>query len=131
MQAHFHAIVWIDHHQANVFQFNADEVDRTVVRPHDRAVHLHHKANTIGSGHAPADKEFFGRVTHALAGAGTILIVGPAGAKTELASHLAAHAPGLSTRVAGVETVDHPSEGELLALARQFFRASDRMHPVA
>ena len=94
-------------------------------------MHLHHKANTIGSGHAPADKEFFGRVTDALAGAGTILIVGPAGAKTELASHLAAHAPGLSTRVAGVETVDHPSEGELLALARQFFRASDRMHPLA
>ena len=63
--------------------------------------------------------------------AGTILIVGPAGAKTELANHLAAHAPGLSTRVAGVETVDHPSEGELLALARQFFQASDRMHSVA
>ena len=34
MQPHFHAIVWIDHHQAKVFQFNADQVDRTVVRPH-------------------------------------------------------------------------------------------------
>ena len=72
-----------------------------------------------------------GKESKALAGTGTILIVGPAGAKTELANHLAAHAPGLSTRVAGVETVDHSSEGELLALARQFFHASDRMHSVA
>ena len=98
MQSHFHAIVWIDHHQAKVFHFNANEVDRAIVRPHDRTVHLHHKANTIGSGHVAADKEFLGRVTEAVAGAGTILIVGPAGAKTELASHLTAHAPGLSAR---------------------------------
>ncbi len=128
MQPHFHAIVWIDHHQAKVFCFNVDGVDRAVIHPHDRTMHLHHKANTIGSGHAPVDKEFFGRVTEALAGAGTILIVGPAGAKTGLANHLAAHAPDLSARVAAVEAVDHPSEGELLALARHFFRANDRMH---
>jgi hypothetical protein len=131
MQLHFHAIVWIDHHQAKVFHFNAGEVDRAVVRPRDRMVRLHHKANTIASGHAPADKEFLGRVTRALAGAGTILIVGPAGAKTELAKDLAARAPDLSARVAAVEAVDHPSEGELLALARRFFHASDRMHPPA
>jgi len=131
MQPHFHAIVWIDHHQAKVFRFNADDVERAVVRPHDPTVHLHHKANTIGSGHAPVDKDFLGRVTTAMAGAGTILIVGPAGAKTELATHLAAHAPDLSARVAAVEAADHPSEGELVALARRFFHASDRMQSPA
>jgi stalled ribosome rescue protein Dom34 len=131
MQSHFHAIVWIDHHEAKVFHFNADKVDRAVVRPHDRMVHLHTKTHTIGNGHAPVDKDFLGRVAEALAGAGTILIVGPAGAKTELANHLAAHAPELSARVAGVEAVDHPSDGELVALARRFFHASDRMHPPA
>ena len=131
MQPHFHAIVWIDHHQAKIFCFNADGIDHAVVRPHNRTVHLHHKANTIGSGHAPVDKDFLGRVAQALAGAGTILIVGPAGAKTELANHLAAHVPDLSARVAAVEPVDHPGEGELLALARRFFRANDRMHPPA
>ena len=131
MQPHFHAIVWIDHHQAKVFRFNADDVERKVVRPHDPTVHLHHRANTIGSGHAPVDKDFLGRVTAAMAGAGTILIVGPAGAKTELATHLAAHAPDLSARVAAVEAADHPSEGELVALARRFFHASDRMQSPA
>jgi hypothetical protein len=48
-----------------------------------------------------------------------------------LAAHLAAHAPDLSARVAAVEAADHPSEGELVALARRFFHASDRMHPPA
>lgn len=126
-QQHFHAMIWIDHHQAKVFRFNASDVDRDVIRPHDPSVHLHQKANTIGSGHAPVDKDFLNRVTEALAGAEAIMIVGPASAKTELAAHIAAHAPHLSARVSAVEAVDHPSDGELMALARKSFRASDRM----
>ena len=67
----------------------------------------------------------------ALAGAGTILIVGPAGAKTELAQPPGgARARSVEAR-AGVEAVDHPTDGELVALARRFFHASDRMHPPA
>ncbi len=131
MHDHFHAIVWIDHKEAKVIAFNGDHVEHTAIHPHERSVHLHHKANEVGSGNAPVDKEFLGKVTQALAGAGTILIVGPASAKTELAKHLAAHAPDLSARVAAVEAADHPSEGEMLALARRFFHASDRMHPPA
>jgi hypothetical protein len=127
MQQHFHAIVWIDHHQAKVFRFNASEIDRDVIRPHDPTVHLHHKANTIGSGHAPVDKDFLKRVTESVSGAGAMMIVGPASAKTELAAYIAAHAPGLAARVSTVEAADHPTDGELVALARKFFRASDRM----
>ena len=129
IQQHFHAIVWIDHHQAKVFRFNAKDVDRDVIRPHDPTVHLHHKANTVGSGHASVDKEFLRHVTASLSGAGAIMIVGPASAKTELAAYLTTHAPDLSSRVSIVEAVDHPSDGELVALARKFFRASDRIQP--
>jgi len=35
--------------------------------------------------------------------------------------------PDLAKRIAGVETVDHPSDGELLNFGRRFFRADDRM----
>lgn len=127
MQQHFHAIIWIDHHQAKVFRFNASDLERDVIRPHDPAVHLHHKANTIGSGHAPVDKDFLRRVAESVSGAGAILIVGPANAKTELAAYVSAHAPDLSKRVSAVEAADHPSDGELVALARKFFLANDRM----
>jgi hypothetical protein len=127
IQQHFHAIVWIDHHQAKVFRFNTSDVDRDVIRPHDPTVHLHHKANAVGSGRAPVDKDFLRRVTESVARAGVIMIVGPASAKTELAAYIAAHAPHLSARVSTVEAADHPSDGELVALARKHFRASDQM----
>ena len=127
LQQHFHAIIWIDHHQAKVFCFNASDVDRDVIRPRDPTVHLHHKANTIGSGHAPVDKDYLRRITESVFKAGVIMIVGPANAKTELAAYIAEHAPLLSARVSTVEAADHPSDGELVALARKFFRADDRM----
>ena len=131
MQQHFHAIIWIDHHQAKVFRFNASDLERDVIRPHDPTVHLHHKANTVGSGHAPVDKNFLGHVTESVSRAGAIMIVGPASAKTELAAYIAAHAPHVSGRVSTVEAVDHPSDGELVALARKFFLANDRMRKPA
>lgn len=127
IQQHFHAIVWIDHHQAKVFRFNASDVERDVIRPHNPTVHLHHKANVVGSGHAPIDKDFFRRVTESVSGAGAIMIVGPASAKTELAAYIAAHAPHLSGRVSAVEAADHPSDGELVAMARKMFQATDKM----
>lgn len=127
IQQHFHAIIWIDHHQAKVFRFNASDVDRDIIRPHDPTVHLHHKANVIGNGHAPVDKDFLRRVTESVSEAGAIMIVGPASAKTELASYVSAHAPRLATRLSAVEAADHPSDGELVALARKFFRANDRI----
>jgi hypothetical protein len=31
--------------------------------------------------------------------------------------------------IVGVETVDHPSDGQLVAYARRYFKAEDRMLP--
>jgi stalled ribosome rescue protein Dom34 len=78
---------------------------------------------------AAIDKEFLKRVTAAISHAGAILITGPANAKTELAHYIKQSQPNLAERISGVETLDHPSDGELLALARTFFKADDRMHP--
>ncbi|MBS0366530.1 MAG: translational machinery protein [Proteobacteria bacterium] len=127
MSEHGHVVVWIDHHQARIFQLAADG-DGTRIRSSHPHQHLHHKANSIGSGHAPVDRTFLERVSHALLDSGAVLITGPSGAKDELAAHLARLHPELAARVSAVETVDHPTDGELLALARKFFRADDRMH---
>lgn len=127
MTTHFHAIIWIDHHEARIFHFNATDVVRVVVRPHDPTVHIHHKANTIGSGHAPLDSDFFRRVVDTVATSGAIMIVGPSNAKTELAAFIADHNPTLSSRVAIVEAADHPTDNEVVAQARRYFRANDRM----
>jgi stalled ribosome rescue protein Dom34 len=129
MTAHYHAVIWIDHHEARVFHVNPTEVDTLVLHPHNPTLHIHHKASSIGSGHAAEDQDFLHRIVESVADAGAILITGPASAKTELVKHIHHHDPAMMSRIAGVETVDHPSDGTLVAHARSYFKASDRMRP--
>ena len=128
MSSHYHVLVWIDHREAKVFQFDATDVDYTKVRSTHPHQHIHHKANAGDSGHAPLDKEFLKHVAQALSGAGAILITGPAGAKTELASYIKQTQPDLAQRISAVEALDHPTDGALVDFARRFFKADDRMH---
>jgi stalled ribosome rescue protein Dom34 len=127
MQHHYHALVWIDHQTAKIFHFNADSNETAIVHSTHPHQHLHHKANSGDSGHAPVDKQFLEKVCAAIADSGAILIVGPAGAKTELHAYIQDHHPQLATRISGVETLDHPTDGQLLAHGRRFFKADDRM----
>jgi stalled ribosome rescue protein Dom34 len=127
MPNHYHAVVWIDHREARVFHFNLTDIDRLVLHPHNPTQHLHHKAGSISSGHAPEDQNFFHAVAKAIAGAKEVLITGPANAKAEFMKHIEHHDPALAKIVAGVETVDHPSDNALVAHARKYFKAADRM----
>jgi stalled ribosome rescue protein Dom34 len=122
-----HAVVWIDHQQAKIFRFDTGEVESTVFHSTHPHQNLHHKANSSDSGHVSVDTRFLTWVAESLSQAGTILIVGPAGAKQELATYLTENEPGIAARIAGVEPLDHPSDGQLLAFARKFFDADDRM----
>jgi hypothetical protein len=64
-----------------------------------------------------------------IADAGAVLITRPANAKTELVKHIHQHDPKRMKVIAGVETVDHPSDAALVAYARKYFKAADRMLP--
>src|ERR1700724_3915033 len=122
MPSHYHAIVWIAHREARVFHFNVADVDRLVLHPHDPTRHIHHKANSVGSGHAAEDQDFLHRVAESIADAGAVLITGPANAKTELLKHIHHHDPKRMAVIVGVETVDHPSDAALVADARKYFK---------
>ena len=128
MSKHYHALVWIDHRQAKVFHFDAEQAEHVVVTSTHPTQHLHHKANSGDSGHAPVDHEYLKHVAQEIATAGAILVTGPGSAKKELMSYLEDSHPALATKVSAVETADHPTDGELLAHARKFFKADDRMH---
>lgn len=128
-QHHFHAVVWIDHREARVFHFSAAEVERLVLRPDHPTKHIHHKANSIGSGHAAADQEFLHAVAQSIADAGAILVTGPGSAKTELVKHIHHHDPKMMKALAGVETVEHPSDARLVAQARHYFKTADHLTP--
>ena len=129
MSSHDHAVIWIDHHEARVFHFGGDDVEHLVLHPHNPTRHIHHKANSLGSGHTAEDQDFLHRVAESIADAGSVLITGPANAKTELVKHIHHHNPALINIIAGVETVDHPSDGALIAYAKHYFKAADQMQP--
>ena len=125
--SHYHAVVWIDHREAKIFHFNASDVEKLVLHSDKPTKHIHRRANSIGSGHIGADQDFLHAVAHAVADAGAVLITGPADAKHELMRHIEKHDPAIKKIVAGVETVDHPSDKQLVAHARRYFKAEDRM----
>ncbi len=124
---HFHAVVWIDHREARVFHFNPIDVEKLLLHPDNPTKHIHHKANSIGSGHAASDNEFLHAVAQSIADAGAVLITGPANAKTQLVKHIHQHDPKLMRAIEGVETVDHPSDAQLVAYARQYLKAKYRL----
>lgn len=126
---HFHAVVWMDHREARIFHFSAEDADKVVIHPDRPSRHLHHKAGSVGAGKAGEDRRFFAAIEKELAGAGAVLLTGPGAAKHEFRKHAQAHAPQLARRIVGVETLDHPSDGQLLGHARTYFKAADRMTP--
>lgn len=127
MKSHYHAFVWIDHRLAKVFHFDDERHEVDQVHGSQAHQHLHHKANSSDSGHAPVDQDFLERVVKAVGDAGAILIGGPGSAKTELHGHIKRRHAGMAGKISAIETLDHPTDGQLLAHARRFFHADDRM----
>jgi hypothetical protein len=129
MQTHYHAVVWLDHRQARVFHFNESDADKLVVNPDNPVRNLHHKANSIGSGHAPEDQNFLEDVAQSVADAGAILVLGPSNEKNELVKHIKRFHPEMTIKIEGVESADHPTDHELVAYARQYLKSADLMRP--
>lgn len=122
-----HAIVWLDHLEAMILSFSLGSSDEIEVHSHSPERHIHHKAGSIGSGHAADDHRFFDEIAEALVGIHAVLIAGPGNAKTAFETYIADHHVELASRVVGIETLDHPTGPELLAHARSFFTAIDQL----
>jgi hypothetical protein len=124
-----HAMVWIDHHEAKIFRFASavSEATQHIIRDEHSSPHLHHKANSSGSGHVPVNHVYLERVATDISDAKAILIVGPSGAKHELYKHIERRHPALLNLIVGVETLDHPGDGPLLAHAAKAFRDAARL----
>jgi stalled ribosome rescue protein Dom34 len=122
MPQHFHAIVWIDHLQARIFHLGLSGTDEIILHPHMPTRHIHHKANSRDSGHVHESGEFLNHVLDAVSDAGEILILGPSGAKTELAKYIREQKPDVGDRIIAVEAADHPTDGQIVAYAKRHFK---------
>ena len=120
-----HVVIWIDHREAHVLYFDTSK--NQIFKSNSSHQHLHHKANTIGSGNAPKDPIFFNKLSEEIAQVSEILIVGPGSAKTEFVKYMKAHHHTVAQKIVGVEVLDHPSDKEVLAYAKQYFQKIDQL----
>ena len=116
----FHAVLWCDHHTAQLLQFDADHHSSQRLQAHPHPTRQHGSA--VRSAH-----RFFDEVCDALSGIAEVLVTGPHTALADLRHHIDTHRPALAATMAGWQAVDHPTQAQLLALARQFFAGHDRM----
>ena len=122
-----HVVVWLDHSEAHVIHFNREGSEAEHIRATAKP-HRHVKANArTGSGRSAEDRAYLDAVVSAVEDAEEILVVGPGSEKVSLYKHmLEAHHP-VAEKVVSVESADHPTDAQLLAYARKYFVASDRM----
>jgi stalled ribosome rescue protein Dom34 len=125
--SHYHAVVWLDHNEAHIMHISPDDVETSVVKPAAPHRNLQRKRGSVSGSRQPEDQHFYHEVVEAMSGAKEVLIVGPGQAKLELIKHIHAHDPKVADQVVGVETVDHPSDAQVVAFARKYFVAKDRM----
>ena len=116
----FHAVVWLDHHHAEILQFDPEHVQASKVKS------LTNHTRTHGNG-VRTEHEFFGLVCDALQAVPEVLITGSKTSLKDFQHFVDQHRPALAPHVFGYEVVDHPSPAQLVALARRFFVKADRM----
>jgi stalled ribosome rescue protein Dom34 len=114
-------IVWLDHQEARILRLHANEFDETTIRAPEHHVLRHPKGGSEPKQHPDDAKRFFGEIVQALQDFREILVVGPGTAKLHFLRYAQAHGHGLDLRIVGVETVDHPSDKQLVAYARAYF----------
>ena len=122
-----HAVIWIDHREDHIMFLSEAASEAEIIRSKSSHTHLHHKANEIGSGRVALDSKYLHSVIQAVKESKEILILGPGSAKLELIKHAHKHDAQIAEKIVGVETVDHPTDKEILAHARKFFYKADQM----
>jgi stalled ribosome rescue protein Dom34 len=118
--------VWIDHHEARVYHVAEGTFDEKTLKAPRHHLHRHPKGPAAEHNHPEDMHHFFAEVERALEGAEKILLVGPGTAKLQLLRHAREHARAIEAHVVGVESADHPTEGQLVAYINRYFQVADR-----
>ena len=113
-----HAVVWTDHQTARVLHFDAEHVREQKIRASHHYTRQHHSG-------VRTEHEFFGEVCDALKDVNEVLVAGSKTAIADFRHYVEKHRPHVAPHVLGYEVVDHPTDPQLVALARRYFLKVD------
>lgn len=114
----FHAVVWLDHQEAHVVMFD---------REHTQAQRIKSRSHHKHQGKASDPAEMFAAIATALQDVHEVLLTGPGLARDEFRQWCQQHQPALASKVTDSVPSDHPSDPQLAALAKQYFKKFDLM----
>ena len=116
----YHAVAFVDHQSAQVLQFSSEHVVK-------HALHQHlHFTRQHDSG-VRSEHEFFGEVCDGLEGIAEVLVVGGHKGLADFRHYVDKHRPLTAKHIVEYNVVDHPTENELIALARKLFEKHNQM----
>jgi hypothetical protein len=118
-----HAVVWTDHQAARILRFDSAQAQAEKTRASSHYTRQHHSG-------VRTEHEFFGDVCDAVKGVDEVLVTGSRTAVADFRHYADKHRPHVAEHIVGYEVVDHPTEPELVALARSYFLKLDRMKGV-
>ena len=114
----YHAVAWMDHAEAHVLQVDREHAEAQKVRA--RSHHKHQGRDTH-------DAQFFPAIYAALQGNQEVLLAGPGSARDEFSAWVRKHHPEALQRFVASVASDHPTDAQLVALARKYFVKFDQM----
>jgi stalled ribosome rescue protein Dom34 len=120
LMPHAHVVVWLDHHAAAIHRFGPDGVQSSRIQVQEHQTRQHNSG-------VRAVHTFFGEVCDGLSEGKDVLVTGSHTTLSDFRHYVVKHRPELGKRIAGYEAVDHPTDGQLVAFAREFFARYDNL----
>lgn len=114
----FHAVIWMDHCEAHVLMFDREHMQAQRVK--SRSHHKH-------QGKDDDNSTFFAAIAVALTGTHEVLLAGPGLARNQFREWCSHHQPAVAAMIVDSVVADHPSDAQLVALARQYFKKFDSL----
>lgn len=111
--------VWMDSRECKVFEFTPGKVKEQHIKMsgHETMGHKQTDKHTV-------PHEFYNQIVEKVKNAHELLLLGPGQAKTQFSSFLETHhQKDLKKKIVGIENMDHPTQPQIVAHARKFFKA--------
>ncbi len=113
-------VVHLTHQAAHAIEFDSESARATDLAQHTHATRQHGSA-------VRSEHEYFGFVCDLLDEFPRVIVAGGHTTLADFQHYVAKHRSRTADRITAYEVVDHPTDNQLVALARKRFEAFDRL----
>lgn len=112
-------VVWMDSRNAKIFHIEGEQVRASRSVRHD---HDHHTQNKNDAKQKDSPQFFTDIANQLRQTSDAVLLVGPGVSKNHFVTYLDTHhQKELAHRIIGTESMDHPTDAQIVAYARRYF----------